>query len=282
MQLPNFLVIGVMKGGTTSLHEYLSKHPDIFMTDKKEINFFIDPHWSNGIEWYSNFFDESGKYLLRGESSPSYSKAHRHKLVVSRIKEVLPEVKLIYIVRNPIDRILSHYIEAIEGGYAPDQDINEFIFNDPEQHYILTSRYGYQLAAYLKEFSLENIIVISSEDLLKHRLGTMNKIFEFLGVTIIDDNEIFDFKINTQKEKRKKSLLGKLIYGRALQNIRNLVPRELKDKLKDRKWLQVFTHSKISNHSLNEESVFKLKKIFKLDIQELEQMTGQSFKDWNI
>ncbi len=113
--LPNLIVIGAGKCGTTSLHYYLSLHPQICMSREKELNFFIDTlNWDKGIHWYKNNFDAS--FQIRGETSPRYTQYPFLQGVPERMFAVVPDAKIIYILRDPIDRIISEYVEHCASG----------------------------------------------------------------------------------------------------------------------------------------------------------------------
>ncbi|MCF6185590.1 MAG: sulfotransferase domain-containing protein, partial [Bacteroidales bacterium] len=185
-RFPDFLIIGAMKSGTTSLHDYLGKHPDIYTSDPKEIHFFMDKNFNKySLDWYKSLFISDKK--IAGTSPQNYTKCHRPavKNVPERIYKHMPNVKLIYIVRDPVKRIISHYAEAQSGGYAPKQGLSEFLQNFENNHYVQTSRYYYQISQYLKFFKKEQILIIKSEDLLADRLNTLNEVFRFLSVNEI-------------------------------------------------------------------------------------------------
>lgn len=113
--LPNLIIIGAMKSGTTSLHHYLNLHPEICMSRQKELNFFIEErNWSRGIQWYKSHFEAEAK--IYGESSPNYTMYPIWKSVPERMFSVIPETKLIYIIRNPIEQIISHYVHKYAVG----------------------------------------------------------------------------------------------------------------------------------------------------------------------
>ena len=106
--LPNLIVIGAAKCGTTSLHAYLDEHPEIAMSREKELHFFVDrKNWGRGIEWYEAQFDASAP--VRGESSPGYSAYPLYEGVAERMARVVPDAKLVYLVRDPVERVVSHY-----------------------------------------------------------------------------------------------------------------------------------------------------------------------------
>lgn len=107
--LPTFIVIGAMKCGTTSLYYALDAHPEIEMSDRKETDFFIRArNYRRGTDWYEDRFPASGQ--ARGECSPNYTKAHLFPRVARRMHDLVPDVHLVYMVRDPIDRIVSHYV----------------------------------------------------------------------------------------------------------------------------------------------------------------------------
>src|SRR4029079_2322923 len=104
--LPTFIVIGAMKAGTTSLARYLGEHPDVFVCSPKEPQFFIESGtWDRGVAWYRELFAGGRDSIARGEASTDYSKLPRHGGVVDRIAEVAPEARIVYLVRDPIERI---------------------------------------------------------------------------------------------------------------------------------------------------------------------------------
>src|SRR5215211_9390855 len=108
-RLPNFLVIGAMKAGTTSLYHYLRHHPQVFMPEIKELNFF-NPlrNWRRGVEWYEEQFEGIPDSVVAiGEASTSYTKFPWIREVPARITSVLGEIRLIYVVRDPIERMQS-------------------------------------------------------------------------------------------------------------------------------------------------------------------------------
>ena len=177
--LPNLVVIGGLKCGTTSLHHYLNLHPEVQMSRPKELNFFVaELNWPLGADWYASHFH--GGATVRGESSPHYTNRPRFEGVAERMRSVLGDARLIYMVRDPIDRMLSHYLHNVGGGYEgrPLADA----FADPESAYVQRSRYFFQLEPYLEAFGQERIEIVGREELKRDRPATMRRVFEFLGV----------------------------------------------------------------------------------------------------
>ncbi len=114
---PDFIVIGAMKSATTTLHEQLARQPGIFMSRPKEPNFFSDDEfYTRGRSWYAAIFDKAGQTELRGESSTHYAKLPTYPRTVERMVRHLPHLKLIYLMRHPIDRLMSQYVHEVTAG----------------------------------------------------------------------------------------------------------------------------------------------------------------------
>src|SRR3954451_20008821 len=175
-QLPNLIIIGGLKCGTTSIHHYLGLHPEINMSKPKELNFFVDElNWDLGLDWYRGRFDE--RYPVRGESSPHYTNLPYFEGVPERIHKHIPDAKLIYMVRDPISRILSHWCHAVGAGYETRPMEDALARSD--QTYVTRSRYWLQLQSFLQRFDRSQIDVITQEELQSDRQGTMRKAFGF-------------------------------------------------------------------------------------------------------
>ena len=209
--LPNLLVIGAMKAGTTSLHYYLSLHPDISMSEDKEPTFFtVEKNWHRGVSWYSSLFPSDNR--VRGESSPDYTKFPSIGGVPQRIHEVLPDVRMVYLVREPIERIVSHYVDAYSFGrvHKPiDLELADF----ERHHFVSCSRYHMQLEQYFEYFAQSQILVVTTDDLRDRRHETMRGIFEFLGVDLAFSSNEFEQVLYTAEEKRRKTRLGYALVG---------------------------------------------------------------------
>jgi hypothetical protein len=177
--LPNLVVIGGLKCGTTSLHHYLNLHPEIGMSRPKELNFFVEElNWPLGRDWYASHFDPGAR--VRGESSPHYTNRPRFDGVAERLAEAAPDARLVYMVRDPIDRMLSHYLHNAGGGYD-DRPLAEALA-DPETAYVDRGRYFFQLEPYLEHFDSDRIELVTREELKADRTGTLRRVFGYLGV----------------------------------------------------------------------------------------------------
>jgi hypothetical protein len=179
--LPNLIVIGAARCGTTSLHRYLDLHPDIAMSAEKELNFFsFDAQWQRGVSWYERQFRSDT--IVRGESSPSYSAYPKSPHVPARIARVVPDARLIYLVRDPIERIVSAYRFARFVLRNERRELTEAVRDFEASRYVMGSRYGLQLEQYLAYYPPERILLVEQSDLLYRRVQTMRLVFGFAGV----------------------------------------------------------------------------------------------------
>ncbi len=176
---PNLIIIGGLKCGTTSIHHYLGLHPEIQMSKPKELNFFVEElNWDLGLNWYASRFDD--RFGVRGESSPHYTNLPRFGGVAERIHEHCPEAQLIYMVRDPIKRILSHWVHATGAGYETREMVATL--SEPGCSYTQRSMYWMQLQPYLERFDRAQIEIFTQEELQTEREATMRKAFAFAGV----------------------------------------------------------------------------------------------------
>lgn len=179
MILPTFLVVGAMKAGTTSLHAYLASHPDITMSEPKELDFFVvEKHWSRGVDWYASHFAHADADAPRGETSPNYTKHPTFAGVPERIAQVLPDVRLVYLVRDPIERMRSHLEHAVRHG-AEARRIDVELLENP--HLQACSRYGEQLAHHLRHMPADRVLVLPSARLRTDTRSSVRRVVEFVG-----------------------------------------------------------------------------------------------------
>lgn len=271
--LPNLVIIGAMKCGTTSLHEYLDVHPDIQMSNPKEINFFSGTRSSEPLEWYKQFFD--GSMPVRGESSQNYSKAHHPMFTDApkKMAEIIPNCKIIYIVRDPIERYLSHMVES---QYGNPRELR--IWNSKNDHFIKTGLYHWQLSQFLEFFSLSSVLVVDLHRLTRHRLQVMKEIFDFLGAKPIEDESVFDFVANASKSKAAPfSVRRNVVYRAAKQ-----VMPQVTDAVIMSKPVRQMLFPALGRKQLSEADRAHLVDVFSPDVEKLRQLTNQEFAAWSI
>jgi Sulfotransferase family len=187
--LPNLVVIGAMKCGTSALHALLGRHPEVAMSRPKELNFFFGPeradgaaawaagNWHRGLAWYARHFDPCA--AVRGESSPGYT-SPSHPEAAPRMAAVLPAARLVYLVRDPVRRAVSQYLHHRAEG--TERRPLEQALLDPASQYLARSRYHERLAPFLACFARPAIALVCQEELLAEQRHTLRALFEFLQV----------------------------------------------------------------------------------------------------
>lgn len=169
-----------MKCATTSLTEMFAQHPEIFVSSPKEIDFFCkDEVFSRGWSWYESLFSGGEGKIAIGEGSTSYTKMLMFPRTVERVAKYMADAKLIYIVRNPLERIESHWLHLVATGQRSLPLKKAF---EKWPHLIDTSLYWKQINAYRRHFPDDRIHVLFFEDFVKDPLATVSRCYEFLGV----------------------------------------------------------------------------------------------------
>jgi hypothetical protein len=197
--LPRFLIVGAAKAGTTSLHEHLCEHPRVAAPRAKEVHYF-DFSYRRGSGWYRAHFPRAGAGEISGESTPYYL---FHPAVPERVARDLPGVKLIAILRDPIDRAFSHHNHETASGYES-LPFEQAIAAEPErlrgeeekllrspgyrsyshQHhsYLARSRYAEQVERWLRYFDRDDLLILSAEDLFTRPAETVEAAQRFLDL----------------------------------------------------------------------------------------------------
>ncbi len=268
--LPNLIVIGAMKGGTSSLHNYLDLHPQIAMSRPKELDFFVlEKNWPKGVEWYESHFTDGAR--ICGESSPNYTKCHFFAGVPGRVHAIVPEAKLIYVLRDPIERIISHYVHNIAARWD-DRRFPDAVRENID--YVSCSKYYMQLERYLDYFPKRNILIIASEDLHRRRQQTLQGVFRFLGVDDAFYTEGFSKILHESSAKRRRTKVGSLLLrlpGR--KAIRSLLPFSSQ-------FANVLSKREIKRPVLSAELRQELIDALRDDVALLKEHTGGDFEHW--
>jgi hypothetical protein len=178
----HFLIIGAQKAGTTSLYHYLGTHPDIFASPVKETKYFLNPKpTTEDTNKYRALFSQRMTESQVFEASPHYTQYPRYSGVPHRIHAGLPDVRLIYILRHPIERIYSHYLFRLSSTDAREhRNFDEAVKANPI--YVNTSSYHLQLNQYLQVFPKSRILILLFEELLQDPHATLRRVFGFLDV----------------------------------------------------------------------------------------------------
>jgi hypothetical protein len=286
MTLPNFIIIGVAKGGTTSLHRYLDQHPQVFMSPIKETNFFAcedaraetrtgEVHPPNPPYYRAKTLDEyealfagvSGEIAI-GEASPRYFGC---PTTPQRIYDCIPEVKLVASLRNPADRAFSGFLMRVRKGRAA-LDMQQRL--TPDSHHVREGFYYNQLKRYFDIFPKEQIKICLFEEFKEDPAGAVQDLFKFLGV---DTNCVPDTSIRHNPGSIPRSrLLNRLFYHPALISMaKTLLPESVQGLVK-----------RVSQTNLKSPPEFpadlraELLQLYRTDILKLQDLLDRDLSIW--
>lgn len=279
---PNLLIIGAMKSGTTSLHEYLDTHPQIAMSREKEPGYFVEElSLHKGEEWYLSLFDQDDHYRYIGESSTHYTKLPIYRGVPERLHRFNPDARLIYIMRNPFDRVVSHYWHAVRdvhhGGER--RSLLKAVQEAPE--YLAFSDYAMQLEPYIDLFGRDAIFTLTFEALIEDPQRELDRIYHWLGLPAhpIDDRSV---KAHNQKPREMtgvagSGILNRIQYSGAWDRISPLVPSWLKTWAKQQAYRPV-------DERRSQRDIPRLKEMIgerqRHQMERLAQLLGRDFPEW--
>lgn len=182
LRLPDYVIAGMMKSGTSSLYSWLSHQPECEAALEKEPDFFsCKDAWKRGLSWYSDLFGHATSDKLIGEASTSYTKPYLGAAdAASRMAAVMQEVRLIFVVRDPIERLRSHYRHEVRRGRER-RTLLEAV-SAPGNHYVALSRYNDCLSPYLQRFPREQICIVRLEDLTSETAPGWTQVLDHLGL----------------------------------------------------------------------------------------------------
>lgn len=270
--LPDFVIIGAMKCGTSTLHAQLAAQTQFFMSEPKEPNFFSnDEIFAKGEGWYRGLFKDAPEGALKGESSTHYTKLPTYPKTIDRVAALIPDAKFIYLMRHPVDRLVSHYIHEWTQGIIT-CPIDEAIEKHPEL--IDYSRYAYQLRPWTERFGKDRILPVIFEEMTAGPDKELKRIAAFLGAK----GDVLwraDLEAQNVSAERIRKFPGyELIVGNPVATLlrRTLVPQALRDRVKSN--LQMRERPQLST-----EKVAALTEIFDRDLAMLEApMRCESFR----
>lgn len=291
---PNFFIPGAAKSGTTSLHELLDTHPDISMSKEKE-----PVYWNNKlfnefenleISRYLNLFEQEVK--IKGESTTSYM---YYDNFIKNVKDNFHQPpKFIFILRNPIDRYISHY-NWLKGLGKEKRRIDKIIeeeryldfkeYNDYPKQYYQFGLYYKWISRFIENFGKENIKIVTFEKLISERLNIINSCYEFLGVSKMDSvNFIKSNKTNkvifpSMYHFLRKSSIGKMKYTSISKYF---LPKKIRMKIKSlmkiaiKNWISVESKKEI----LSDKQRKKLRDKYFEDVMSLKNKLNYDFSEW--
>ena len=284
--LPTFFIIGAPKAGTTSLHHYLEQHPEIQMSTFKEPSFFAPPPDHRNAKLgitrltkYEQLFDPT--WRVRGESSTNYAEYPFRQHVPERIKALVPEARFLYLVRDPIDRTLSHYYHLVSsGGERRSLEVLSSDLSDPRTPCICASLYALQLELYLKHFSQERMLVVDQKQLMNDRRSALRTIFSFLAVDDSFESSRFDSEFLKGNEHRAYPPSVARFVGRRIHPHAQWVPPPARRFL--RRSAERLLFPPLETSMLADDLRLRLAEFYAGDVERLRVLTGMSFATWSV
>jgi hypothetical protein len=234
MALPDFIIIGAMKCGTSTLAAQLAAQDGVFVTTPKEPNFFSDEDvFAKGMGWYEALFEGAAPGDLKGEASTHYTKLPTYPAAAARAHAAAPGARLIYLMREPVGRAISHYVHEWTQGIAGD-DLDHAIDALPEM--TAYSRYDEQLAPWRALYGLDAILCLRLEDMKADPQGTLERVAVHLGrpgaFRWVED--MAPQNVSAERIRRFPGYAALVESAPATWLRRNLIPQALRDLIKGR------------------------------------------------
>lgn len=289
---PNLFLIGAMKAGTTYLRKLLKSHPDIFMCEPDEPSYFVDQRdlkrlwpdmWSRGLwrseERYLELFKSAGAAPILGEASTNYTKRPLAAGVPERIHAFNPQARLIYLLRDPVQRTISHYWHMVRynAEYRP---MLQAVQRDPQ--FTAVSHYGMQLAPFLERFGRDRIAVLTYEALVSDPADAMRSIYEWLGV----DPTTADLSGIAEPENVAPQIVSMPLWGGIPRRLRqspasSIILQHVPTSI--RSALHRFTTRDIDRRSVEASATVEyLRPLQRRQTDDLIRLLGRSFPEWTM
>ncbi|MBD3296279.1 MAG: hypothetical protein GF392_02810 [Candidatus Omnitrophica bacterium] len=274
IRLPDHIILGAAKAGTSSIHHYLDQHPDVFVPSPKELKFFTRPGEPDRDE-YARYFapntdgkkvmEVSSDYLYSGESTPR------------KIKKIVPDVGLIAILRDPVERGFSDFCMDVDHG-KQQKDYRKALRGRSRFRYRNQGLYHKQLSRYIEVFDRERIGIFFFEDLKRDTAGFMRKLYRYIGVT----------EDVTARGHFNKGSFSKSEHVQALLNRPNPVRRAIKSILspflnadkRQRLRSRLLALNRSPKPRIDPELRSELVEFYRDDILKLQELTGRDLSAW--
>jgi len=298
MVLPNFLIFGVQKAGTTSVYTYLKQHPQVFVSPRKETNFFgrdldvplavDEPRQTRGgrqriltIEDYEALFARVSDEIAIGEASPDYLFNHEH--AVPGIQKYVPDAKLIAILRNPVERAYSDYlmhVRQVVGNRKPlAQQVQE---SAASSHTLLKGCYYEGVKHFLESFGPEQVKIFLYDELRQDSVGLMQQMYEFIGVDSC-------FEVDTGRQQQTAQVPKNQSIHQLLQTsnplrslagsvLRKVMPEERRQQLRSR--LIAANSTGKEGLPLSAEDRQLLEDYYRDDVRQLQDLIDRDLSSW--
>lgn len=292
--LPNLIVIGAMKAGTSALHHYLDVHPEIAMSRPKELDFFVDgrvadgeqwrfgdedlriertldANWSRGVDWYARHFRADAR--VRGEASPSYS-APWYPDVAERMAALVPDARLVFLVRDPVERAISNY--SHQRMLGRDQRPIEDALAGARSPYVARSRYALAIEPFLRHFARSQLLVVTREELLERRREAVRAVYRFAGVEEGFWSEELERERYRGEARSARGPVTRLLARSPARALARRLPDGVKGRAERALAARRPPPPAVASPALRE----RLAGYLRDDVARLEELTGRAFSEW--
>ena len=237
------------------------------MSTPKELDFFIEErNWPRGLEWYESHWP--AETMIRGEASPNYTSFPLRQRVADKMARIVPQAKLIYLVRDPIARLVSHYMH-LDAKRLVDCDFRTAVLR-PGSMYVDRSRYMLQLEQFLDHYPRSRILVMDSAKLRSKRAAALRQVFRFLGVDERFTSGQLALEKHKTSDKHRISPLGAWMKRKLPWRL----SRRLEPLLPD--------SGQLERPQLDDDLRNRLIALLKTDTDRFRAFTGRAFSDWQV
>jgi len=278
--LPTFFVIGAAKAGTTSVNNYLARHPQIEMAEPREPHVMVSPIPEERVTLYAQHF--RGGTELRGDCSPSYSVYPTHPRVSEHIAETVPGARLIYMVRDPVDRVISYYAQTVVHGVQRQPPEVALDPDEGHNYYLAGSRYATQVEVYLRSFAPDRVLVIDQADLRDRRADALRRCFAHVGADPDYRDEAFALEHNVRgSDSVQLGAAGRALRGSGLNAAsKRLLPASARRRLLGP--LRRALGRGGFEPAVTPELRTRLAEKLAPEAERLRELTGQRFSSWSV
>lgn len=245
------------------------------MSRDKELDFFVtDGNWRRGVEWYAARFRPGT--AVRGESSPSYTRAPHYPGVPERMHAIVPDARLVYLVRDPVERIVSNWVHARTQGNET-RPLVEAMYDD---FYFARSLYWFQISRYLGLYPRERILVVETDELGRDRRATLRRVYEFLNVDPDYTGPRREIRINRTAKKRVKTRAGMRVASSALGRAIERLPQRWHWRL--RTYVYWPLSRPMERPVLSGRDRAALAERLRDDTNRFREFAGRDFTEWSV
>tara|TARA_R110002094_G_scaffold27465_1_gene40531 strand:+ start:129 stop:1022 length:894 start_codon:yes stop_codon:yes gene_type:complete len=292
-RLPDVVIIGAAKSGTSSLARRLDKHPQVCLSKDKEPEFFShDEKYSRGLGWYADQFAAAQPGQLCLDASTSYSRSPQYPKAAERLHRHCPGAKLIYLMRHPIDRAFSHFIHRhnreLKPGQPFDVDFETHVASDPVC--LDSSDYKFQIEQYMRFYPRDSFIFLFSDEFMADELGTFKRVCDFTGIEF--DSRHFPpvaSRVNTASDYREGAVRASVTASiRAIPVIGKaayLAPRPLRSACyRALRWFGggKSAESRFTPPSIRPETRARLLERYRPALEWVAELTGRDLSSWML